>query len=134
MINKAILLGHLGAKPSLNFTKKKVPVINFDVCTVHKWHKGDNEFGEEKEWHKCVLFGDNAARLHESLEKGDVVYVEGANKTRSWKDSQGVKRYVTEVIGRVVKKVPRKFTERPPVRDEEPPVVEPKPIGDDVPF
>ena len=132
MINKSILLGHLGAVPDLRFTKKKVPVINFDVCTVNTWFK-DGAFHDEKTWHKCVLFGDNASRLSESLEKGDVVYVEGSAKTRPWEDKDGNKRFVTEVVARLVKKIPRKFTERPPVHDEQPPLPEPT-SGDDVPF
>lgn len=33
------------------------------------------------------------------LHKGSSVYIEGKNKTRSYDDKQGSKRYVTEVIG-----------------------------------
>jgi len=33
------------------------------------------------------------------LKKGSMVHVEGKNRTRSYEDKQGVKRYVTEVVG-----------------------------------
>jgi len=33
------------------------------------------------------------------LRKGTTVYLEGKNKTRSYDDKQGNKRYVTEIIG-----------------------------------
>jgi len=33
------------------------------------------------------------------LRKGSTVYLEGKNKTRCYDDKQGIKRYVTEIIG-----------------------------------
>jgi len=36
------------------------------------------------------------------LSKGSLIYLEGKNKTRAFEDKQGIKRYVTEIIGEQV--------------------------------
>ena len=33
------------------------------------------------------------------MKKGQLVYIEGRIRTRSWEDKDGMKRYTTEVLG-----------------------------------
>lgn len=133
MLNKSMLIGNLGSIPTLRFTQAKVPVMNLDICTVEQWFK-DGEYHEKTEWHKVVMFGDNATRYSEKLNKGDMIYVEGKNQTRDWKDKDGNKRTTTEVIVRQLRRlVIRKGEAVPNQHDEQPPAPEPT-MGDDVPF
>ena len=48
---------------------------------------------------RVVLFNGTADVAQKYLHKGSLVYVEGKLQTRSYKDNQGIDRYVTEVIG-----------------------------------
>ncbi len=133
MLNKSMLIGNLGSAPSLRFTQAGVPVMNLDICTVEQWFK-DNEYHEKKEWHKIVMFGDNATRYAEKLNKGDMIYVEGKAQTRGWEDKDGNKRTTTEVIVRQLRRLVIRNSEvAPDQHDEVPPAPEPV-MGDDVPF
>lgn len=133
MLNKAMLIGNLGGKPTLRFTGAKVPVMNLSLCSTEQWFK-DGEFHEKKEWHQVVMFGDNAQRYAEKLDKGDMVYIEGKNQTRTWEDKQGNERSTTEIIVRQLRRLVIRGLDVKPIQDEEqPPLPEPT-SGDDVPF
>jgi len=53
----------------------------------------------QTEWHNIVLWRGLAELAEKYLKKGSMVHIEGKNRTRSYEDKQGVKRYVTEVVG-----------------------------------
>jgi len=46
-----------------------------------------------------VLWRGLAELAEKYLKQGSTVHLEERNRTRSYEDKQGVKRYVTEVVG-----------------------------------
>jgi len=61
----------------------------------------DKTTGERKEiteWHNIVLWRGLADVAAKYLHKGDMVYIEGRLRTRSW-EKEGVTRYTTEIVG-----------------------------------
>jgi single-strand DNA-binding protein len=46
-----------------------------------------------------ILWRGLADLAEKYLHKGSTVYLEGKNRTRSYDDKQGIKRYVTEIMG-----------------------------------
>ncbi|MBY0435411.1 MAG: single-stranded DNA-binding protein, partial [Cyclobacteriaceae bacterium] len=61
----------------------------------------DKTTGDKKEvteWHNIVLWRGLAEIAAKYLHKGDMIYVEGKLRTRSW-EKEGVTRYTTEVVG-----------------------------------
>lgn len=100
-VNKAIILGHLGADPELNYTSGGSAVCKFSVATNRVW---DGQSGREErtDWHRVVSWGKLAERCKEWLVKGQQVYVEGRIETRSWEDRDGNKRWTTEIVAREV--------------------------------
>ena len=99
-INKAILIGRLGADPELRHTAGGSAVANLSVATSEQWRdKGTGEKRENTEWHRVVLFGKVAEVAGEYLSKGAEVYIEGRLQTRKWQDREGNDRWTTEIIG-----------------------------------
>lgn len=100
MLNKATIIGHLGADPEIRRTQDGKQIANFNVATSERWT--DKQTGEKKEhtdWHRIVVFNENLANVCEQyLKKGSKVYIEGAMKTRKWADKDGIERYTTEVV------------------------------------
>lgn len=97
MINRATLIGRLGKDPEFRSTNSG-NVCNFSIATTEKYK--DKTSGETKEitdWHNLVLWGNLADIAAKYLHKGDLIYVEGKIRTRSW-EKDGVTRYTTEVI------------------------------------
>ncbi len=99
-VNKVILVGTLGKDPEMRYTAGGAAVCNLSLATNHKWkNKQTNEWQEETEWHRIVLFGNSAENAGKFLTKGSQAYIEGRIQTRKWQDNQGQDRWTTEVVG-----------------------------------
>lgn len=134
MVNKAILIGNLGADPEVRYTQSGTAVANFTLATTETWTKDGNK-EEKTEWHKIVAFARLGEICGEYLSKGSRVYIEGRIQTRQWEDKDGNKRYTTEIVAREMKMLsPRGTTTNDSGGyDEQPPLPESS-MGDDVPF
>ena len=134
MVNKAILIGNLGADPEVRYTQSGTAVANFNLATTETWTKEGNK-EEKTEWHRVVAFGRLGEICGEYLSKGSKVYIEGRIQTRQWDDKDGNKRYTTEIVAREMKILTPRGTSGAGGSDydEQPPLPEPS-MGDDVPF
>lgn len=93
-----ILVGRLGKDPEVRNLENGTAVANFTLATSESYK--DKTTGEKKEiteWHNVVLWRGLAEISQRYLHKGDMVYVEGKLRTRSW-EKEGVTRYTTEVV------------------------------------
>lgn len=98
-VNKVILVGRLGKEPEVRNLENGAVVANFAIATSESYK--DRTTGEKKEvteWHNIVLWRGLAEIAQKYLHKGDLVYIEGKLRTRSW-EKEGVTRYTTEVVG-----------------------------------
>jgi single-strand DNA-binding protein len=83
-------------------------VLKFSVATSERRKDQSGNWGEETEWHSCVVFGKRAEGLGSFLSKGTSVLVEGKLRTSSWEDNNGQKRYKTEIVADEVKVTSKK--------------------------
>ena len=97
-VNKAILVGRLGADPEVRYSGGGTAVTNFRLATDRKFTNKQGEKVDETEWHRCVAFGRTAEICGEYLHKGSQIYVEGRIQTRDWEDKEGNKRWTTEIV------------------------------------
>lgn len=102
-VNKAILIGNLGADPEARYTQSGAAVTNFRIATSEKWTGKDGQPQERTEWHRIVTFGRLAETCRDYLSKGRQVYVEGRIQTRQWEDRDGNKRWTTEIVAQTVR-------------------------------
>jgi single-strand DNA-binding protein len=98
-VNKVILIGNLGADPELRYTPSGAAVANFNMATTEKWKDKEGQLQEKTEWHRIILWARQAEIAKEYLRKGSSVYIEGRLQNRNYEDKDGIKRYVTEIIG-----------------------------------
>jgi single-strand DNA-binding protein len=103
-LNKAILIGNLGADPEVRSTSNGSRVATLSVATSRQWKNQSGEKQEKTEWHRVVLWNNKGSSLADVAEKyckkGDKVYVEGSIEYRSWQDREGQTRYTTEITAR----------------------------------
>lgn len=98
-VNKVILVGRLGKDPEVRHLENGATVANFSMATSETYK--DRQTGEKREqteWHNVVLWRGLAEVVEKYVKKGDMLYVEGKLRTRSW-EKDGVTRYTTEVVG-----------------------------------
>lgn len=107
MLNQAILIGTVGAKPTLNYTKKGTPVLNMSVCTSEVWVpkelQDSDDCKKRIEWHRVTMFGMDAERFYNKIEHNTLVMVQGIIQTRQWTDKHKVKRYTTEIVAKTIR-------------------------------
>jgi len=98
-INKAILIGNLGADPETRHTAGGNAVTNIRIATSESWRdRQSGERQERTEWHRVVLFGKLGEIAGEYLRKGSKVYIEGRIQTRKWQGQDGQDRWTTEIV------------------------------------
>jgi single-strand DNA-binding protein len=143
MINKAILIGNLGADPQIRYTQSGTQVATFNVATTERRKGQDGQMVESTEWHKIVAWGKLAEICGEYLNKGSKVYIEGKIQTRKWQDQSGNDKYTTEIIAREMKMLSPRGSAATGAQSsagdyQEPQFSEPPPgyggTGEDVPF
>ena len=100
-LNKATLIGNLGADPEVRSTSGGNRVATFSLATSRTWNAANGERQEKTEWHRCVVWNAKTSQLADIVErylkKGDKVYVEGRIEYRQWQDKDGQTRYSTEI-------------------------------------
>lgn len=99
-INKATLMGRLGADPEVRRLQNGDPVVSIRLATSEQWKdKNTGEKKERTEWHSVVIFNKPLCDIAEKyLKKGHLVYIEGQLGTRKWQDQSGQDRYTTEIV------------------------------------
>ncbi|MEX2569769.1 MAG: single-stranded DNA-binding protein [Gemmatimonadota bacterium] len=96
-VNKAIIIGNLGADPEVRSIASGARVANLSVATSRSWTDKSGQKQEKTEWHRIVLWEKLADVADKYLKKGDSVYVEGEIEYRSYEDKDGVTKYSTEI-------------------------------------
>ena len=95
--NKVTLIGRTG---------KEVEIVNFQngglsakvtLATTDYFKNAQGEKVEETQWHNIVAFGKTAELMQKYVEKGKEIGVEGKIQYRSYDDSDGKKRFFTEI-------------------------------------
>ncbi|QQZ27654.1 single-stranded DNA-binding protein [Thiothrix subterranea] len=96
-INKVILVGTVGRDPEMKYMPSGDAIANISVATSESWKdKNTGEKKEATEWHNVTFYRGLAKVVGDYVRKGQLLYVEGSLKTRSW-EKDGQKHYRTEV-------------------------------------
>jgi single-strand DNA-binding protein len=121
-LNRAEIIGRLGQDLDIRYTQSGTAVANMSVATNHSIKRND-QWEDQTEWHKIVIWGKMAEACGECLSKGSQVFISGRLQTRSWEDRDGVKRWATEIVAQDVifldSKGQNQKSDRPPAPPEE---------------
>lgn len=107
-VNKVILIGNLGKDPEVRYLEGGIAVANFPIATTENFKDKNGNKNEQTEWHQVVLWRRLAEVAEKYLRKGQMVYLEGKIRSRSWDDKDGNKRFTTEIFGDVLTILSRK--------------------------
>jgi len=98
-VNKVILVGNVGKDPETRYLDENTPVCKFPLATSEVYRNKDGEKIEQTEWHNIVLWRGLARVAEQYVKKGSQLYIEGRIKSRNYDDKDGIKRYITEIVG-----------------------------------
>lgn len=95
-MNKIILIGRLTKDPETKITGEDGKMMTRFILAVDRNYK--NAEGEvEADFIPVVFWGHKAEIISKYMKKGRLLSVSGRIQTRSYDDSEGNKRYITEV-------------------------------------
>ena len=98
-LNKVILIGNLTADPELKQTPTGISAVSFTIAINRRYQsKNQTEGQQTADFINIVAWRQTAEFVSRYFKKGKPILVCGALQSRSYTDSQGNKRYVTEVV------------------------------------
>ncbi|MGW8315653.1 MAG: single-stranded DNA-binding protein [Bacteroidales bacterium] len=98
-VNKVILVGNVGKDPETRYLDDSTAISKFPMATSETYKNRSGERVSTTEWHNIVLWRGLAQVAEKYVKKGTQLYIEGRIKTRSYDDSDGNKKYITEIVG-----------------------------------
>lgn len=108
MINKVILVGHVGIDPEVKTLENGVKMARVRVATTEKlFNREKNEYVENTEWHNVTMWRGLADVADRYIHKGTQLYIEGKLRNRKYTKND-VDYITTEIIAEKVKMLGKK--------------------------
>ncbi len=102
-VNKAIILGHITADPTVKHLDGGVTVANFSVATNETFKNKAGEQIKNTEFHNIVVWRQQAEFVEKYARKGLMCYIEGKTTHPKFTDKDGNDRQKTEIVAEVIK-------------------------------
>jgi single-strand DNA-binding protein len=116
-LNKVQLIGRLGKEPEQRNISKDKAVTIFSVAVDNIW-KSKGETKKSTDWFNVEAWGKLGEICKKFLQKGQLVYVEGALRTDKY-EHEGETKYFTKVIASKMQMLEWKGKEDETVMEEE---------------
>lgn len=100
-MNIVILKGNVGQDARITNFENGGKVAQFSLATTKRGYKKDDgtDVPERTEWHNVVIRRTGLAGVAEKfVKKGTPVLIRGELQTRSYTGSDGIERYITEIV------------------------------------
>lgn len=94
-LNKVILGGRLTSDVELKQTQSGVSVCTFSVAVNRKYSK---DGAQDTDFINCTAWRNTAEFIAKYFKKGSSICITGSIQVRSWEDTNGNKRYATDVV------------------------------------
>jgi single-strand DNA-binding protein len=95
MYNRVGIMGRFAQAPELRYAQNGAAMVTFTLAVDRKYNK-DTE--KKADFITVVAWRQTAEFICKYFRKGSAIIVLGELQTRSWDDSNGKKRYTTEVV------------------------------------
>lgn len=130
-MNRATIIGRLARDPELRSTGSGASVCNFTVAVTRRYANQEGE--READFIPVVAWRTLAERCGQYLTQGRQVAVSGAIQVRSYEDTGGQRRYITEIVADEVEFLgPKEARQAPQAALPEP--MGPVETDEDLPF
>lgn len=108
--NYVQLVGNLGRNPEIKQFESGRKMAKFSLATSESYLNKLGEKVQDTQWHNIVVWGNSVSEV-ENLEKGNEVVVKGKITYRNYENSNGEKKYITEIVAESVEAVHRAIPE-----------------------
>ncbi len=96
--NSIHLIGRLGFDPEVKELSNGKKMARMRLATSEDYRDAAGKKVSNTQWHQLVAWGPKAKFAEDFLKKGKEIAVEGRLNHRSFEDTEGNTRYVTEIV------------------------------------
>ena len=100
MLNNAVIVGRIVQNPELKETEKGGKLANIVLAVPRSFKNSNGEY--ETDFINYNFWRGIAESTAEYCKKGDLVGIKGRIQTSNYQDSEGNKKYTTEVVAEKV--------------------------------
>ena len=99
-MNKVYLIGNLTKDPELTETANGTAVCKFSIAVGRNYSGADGQ--KETDFFNCTSWRAQAESVAKYTKKGNKIAVVGSIQNRTYEDTQGNKKFLTEIIANEV--------------------------------
>ena len=96
--NNVLLIGNLGVDPEKINLESGKSLTKCRMATNESYRDNNGELIKETQWHNLVAWGKTADYMHDTLQQGSEVAVNGKIINRTYEDKDGQKKYISEIV------------------------------------
>lgn len=96
MLNNAVIMGRLVARPELRTTGNGISVTSFTVAVDRRFNKQGEE--RQADFIDVIAWRNTAEFVCKYFDKGSMIAVQGCIQTRTYEDKEGIKRKSVEIV------------------------------------
>lgn len=96
--NQVQLIGRLGRDPEVKHLDNDRMLAKFPLATTDVYRNAQGEKVTDTQWHNIVIWGKMAKVAEDYLFKGREVAIKGKLTYRMYEDTNGEKKYFTEIV------------------------------------
>ena len=98
-LNKVTLIGNMVRDPETATLRTGTHVTRFSLATLYAWQDPKTKSKREAvDFHSCIAWGKLSDIVHEYVQKGAKIYVEGRLRNRAYVAKDGSKRVAVEIV------------------------------------
>lgn len=101
-MNNVTVVGNLTDTPEMRFTPSGTALAKLTVADNRRWRDQSGEWQEETSFFDVTVWGDQAERISESLNKGDRVVIQGRLEQQKWTNEAGENRSKVAIVANEV--------------------------------
>lgn len=135
-MNKVMLIGNVGKEPEVRYYDQDMAVAQVILATTERGYtlKNGTQVPDRTEWHTVLLYHGLAKVVERYVHKGDKLYIEGKIRYRSYDDSRGIRKNVTEILADNMELLTPKSAQQTPATDSSAVKTETEASNDKLPF
>ena len=123
--NDIVLIGFVGADPSIYVTTSGTPLAKFPLATKETLGKNpDGTYNTRTDWHDIIAYDGLAEYIDKSVRKGYYVMVRGGLHYSVWKEGEKKRKRAEIKISRLIKLERDSNDATPPPEQEDPGTME----------
>lgn len=95
--NRVQLIGNVGKDPMIKNLENGKKIAKFSMAT-NEYYTQNGERKQDTTWHNLVAWDKTAEIIEKNVKTGSEIVINGKLVNRSYEDSNGDRKYVTEVV------------------------------------